>query len=446
MLAQEIIRLKRDGHTLERTHIDHFVKGLVDGSWSEGQAAALAMAMFLKGMSRDETVHLTQAMTHSGLVMDWSSAKLNGPILDKHSSGGVGDKVSLMLAPIVAACGGVVPMISGRGLGHTGGTLDKLGCIPGYNTTPDVAMLHRALQTAGCAIIGQTAELAPADRRLYAIRDVTATVESVPLITASILSKKLAAGLQGLVMDVKVGNGAFADSLAMATTLAESLVQVATGAGLPTRAWLTDMNQVLGLTCGNALEVLEAVDFLKGQATEPRQREVTFRLSTELLLMGGLATDEADALSKVEHALLSGRALEHFSRMISALGGPTDFAERPSHYLPSAPTQLPVRASRSGWVTGMATRDIGLLIVELGGGRRKASDTIDARVGFSQFAQLGQQVQAGEPLAVVHAADAASAERAQQALQAMVQISDAPTAAGPVMVQRVVRDCMRRGA
>jgi thymidine phosphorylase len=446
MLAQEIIRLKRDGHTLARTHIDHFVKGLVDGSWSEGQAAALAMAMFLKGMSRDETVHLTQAMTHSGLVMDWSISRLNGPILDKHSSGGVGDKVSLMLAPIVAACGGVVPMISGRGLGHTGGTLDKLGCIPGYNTTPDVAMLHRALQTAGCAIIGQTAELAPADRRLYAIRDVTATVESVPLITASILSKKLAAGLQGLVMDVKVGNGAFADSLAMATTLAESLVQVATGAGLPTRAWLTDMNQVLGHSCGNALEVLEAVDFLKDQATDPRQREVTCRLSTELLLMGGLATDEADALSKVEHALHSGRALEHFSRMISALGGPTDFAERPSHYLPSAPTQLPVLAPRSGWVTGMATRDIGLLIVELGGGRRKASDTIDARVGFSQFAQLGQQVQAGEPLAVVHAADAASAERAQQALQAMVQISDAPTAAGPVMVQRVVRDCMRRGA
>jgi thymidine phosphorylase len=358
----------------------------------------------------------------------------------------VGDKVSLMLAPIVAACGGVVPMISGRGLGHTGGTLDKLGCIPGYNTTPDVAMLHRALQTAGCAIIGQTAELAPADRMLYAIRDVTATVESVPLITASILSKKLAAGLQGLVMDVKVGNGAFADSLAMATTLAESLVQVATGAGLPTRAWLTDMNQVLGHSCGNALEVFEAVDFLKGQATEPRQMEVTCRLSTELLLMGGLATDEADALKKVEHALLSGRALEHFSRMISALGGPADFVEQPQRYLPSAPVQLPVLATRSGWLTSMATRDIGLLIVELGGGRRQASDVIDPRVGFSQFAQIGQQVQAGEPLAVVHAADAASAGRAQRALQAMVQIGDAPTAAGPVMVQRVVRDCMRRGA
>jgi thymidine phosphorylase len=438
MLAQEVIRLKRDGHRLDRPHIDHFVRGLVSGSWSEGQAAALAMAMFLQGMCRDETVALTQAMTHSGLVMDWSKAKLHGPILDKHSSGGVGDKISLMLAPIVAACGGVVPMISGRGLGHTGGTLDKLGCIPGYNATPDVAMLHHALKSAGCAIIGQTAELAPADRRLYAIRDVTATVESVPLITASILSKKLAAGLQGLVMDVKVGNGAFADSLDMATALAESLVQVATGAGLPTRAWLTDMNQVLGHTCGNALEVLEAVEFLKGKALEPRQREVTLRLSAELLLMGGLAESEADALQKVDHALSSGRGLEQFSRMISALGGPADFAERPGHYLPAAPVQLQVEAPRSGFVTGMATRDIGLLIVELGGGRRKASDSIDPRVGFTQFAQTGQAVQAGEPLAVVHAADANSAERARQTLLKLIHINQQPSAPSPVLVRCIV--------
>jgi thymidine phosphorylase len=435
MLAQEIIRIKRDGHTLGRTHIDHFVKGLVDGSWSEGQAAAMAMAMFLKGMTRDETVALTQAMTHSGLVMDWSSAHLSGPILDKHSSGGVGDKVSLMLAPIVAACGGVVPMISGRGLGHTGGTLDKLACIPGYNATPDVATLHRALQTAGCAIIGQTAELAPADRRLYAIRDVTATVESVPLITASILSKKLAAGLQGLVMDVKVGNGAFAASMDMATALAESLVQVAGGAGLPTRAWLTDMNQVLGSTAGNALEVIEAVNFLKGVDVDARLKEATLRLSAELLLMGGLATDETDALSKVELSMHSGRALEQFSRMISALGGPADFAENPGHYLPSAPAQWVLEAPRNGFVTGMATRDIGLALVELGGGRRKASDTIDPRVGFTQFAQIGQQVQAGDTLCVVHAADAAAAERASQTLLALVHIGDVPPERSPVLVK-----------
>lgn len=438
MLAQEIIRLKRDGHTLSSAHIDSFVTGLVDGSWSEGQAAALAMAMFLKGMGRDETVALTQAMTHSGLVLDWSGADLRGPILDKHSTGGVGDKVSLMLAPLVAACGGVVPMISGRGLGHTGGTLDKLGSIPGYHTTPDVATLHRALQTAGCAIIGQTAELAPADRRLYAIRDVTATVESVPLITASILSKKLAAGLQGLVMDVKVGNGAFADSLDMANTLAESLVRVAGGAGLPTRAWLTDMNQVLGNTAGNALEVLEAVNFLKGLDVDARLKEVTLRLSAELLLLGGLAADEAQALQKVEHALHSGQGLEQFSRMVAALGGPIDFADRPQHYLPAAPVLLAVPALRSGWVNAMATRDIGLVVVALGGGRRQAADCIDPRVGFSQVTHIGQQVAVGDLLAVVHAADQASAVQAVDDLQRLIQVGDAPPLLSPVLIKRVV--------
>jgi thymidine phosphorylase len=438
MLAQEIIRIKRDGQTLARAHIDAFMRGLVDGSWSEGQAAALAMAMFLKGMSRAETVDLTLAMTHSGLVMDWSTADLSGPVLDKHSTGGVGDKVSLMLAPIVAACGGVVPMISGRGLGHTGGTLDKLASIPGYQCAPDVPTLHRALHSAGCAIIGQTAELAPADRRLYAIRDVTATVESVPLITASILSKKLAAGLRALVMDVKVGNGAFADSLPMATTLAESLVQVANGAGLPTRAWLTDMNQVLGTNCGNALEVMEAVDFLTGKWREPRLLEVTRTLSAELLVMGRLADDDAQALQQVDDALQSGRALERFARMVTALGGPADFCERPGHYLPTAPVQLPVLSPRSGFVAGMATRDIGLAVVELGGGRRQASDTIDPRVGLSQFAQLGQAVEAGEVLAVVHAADQGAAEQARRALLTMLQITPQAPAGAPVLIQRLL--------
>ena len=437
MLAQEIIRIKRDGHSLSRAHIDTFVRGLVDVSWSEGQAAALAMAMFLKGMSKDETVHLTQAMTHSGLVLDWGAASFHGPILDKHSTGGVGDKVSLMLAPMVAACGGVVPMISGRGLGHTGGTLDKLGCIPGYQCMPDLATLRQALGTAGCAIIGQTAELAPADRRLYAIRDVTATVESVPLITASILSKKLSAGLQGLVMDVKVGNGAFADSHEMACTLAESLVSVANGAGLPTRAWLTDMNQVLGHTCGNALEVREAIDFLQCQSVEPRLLEVTLRLSAELLLMGGLAASEADAIKQVDQALRSGRALEQFSRMVTALGGPADLTERPGLYLPSAPVQLGVTAPRSGWISAMATRAMGQVVVELGGGRRQASDSIDARVGLSHVVQIGQQVQAGEPLALVHAADHAGAQSARMALLPLIDIGDQPPRLSPVLVKRI---------
>jgi len=446
VLAQEIIRIKRDGLALSPEHLTDFVRGLVDGRWSEGQAAALAMALFLRGMSRDETVALTRAMTQSGRVLDWSAANLHGPILDKHSSGGVGDKVSLMLAPIVAACGGVVPMISGRGLGHTGGTLDKLGAIPGYQATPDLATLQRALQSAGCAIIGQTDDLAPADRRLYAIRDVTATVESVPLITASILSKKLSAGLQGLVMDIKVGNGAFADTLAMAQALAQSLVQVAGGAGLPTTAWLTDMNQVLGRTCGNALEVLEAIDFLRGESTEPRQREVTRCLCAELLQMGGLAIDATEALQKVDHVVQNGRALEQFSRMVAALGGPTDLVERPQHYLPAAPVQVPVLAPRSGWITGMATRDIGLAVVELGGGRRRASDNIDPRVGFSDWLPVGQPVQAGQTLALLHGANQSEARRIAHQVATRVHIGDAPLEATPLLLQRVTADSLTPAA
>jgi thymidine phosphorylase len=434
MLAQEIIRRKRDGYALSSPEIDAFVHGLTTHDWSEGQAAAMAMAMFLRGMDSRETIDLTRAMTRSGLVMDWSGANLHGPILDKHSTGGVGDKVSLMLAPIVAACGGFVPMISGRGLGHTGGTLDKFDSIPGYQTAPDTDTLRRALQTAGCAIIGQTAELAPADRRLYGIRDVTATVESIALITASILSKKLAAGLQGLVMDVKVGNGAFADSPTMAQALAQSLVTVANGAGLPTRAWITDMNQVLGEACGNAVEMHEALAFLKCERQESRLSEVTRRLSAELLLIGKLATSEAQALMQVDAALASGKALEHFARMVTALGGPSDFCDRPAHYLSAAPVQMDICASHSGWVSGMATRDIGLLVIELGGGRRMASDTVDARVGFTQFVQIGQRIEMGERLAVVHAADADAAHAARLKLLPLIQLADQWIAPTPVLV------------
>ena len=264
MLPAEVIRTKRDGGALGAAQIQAFVQGLVDGSWSEGQAAALAMAIVLRGMDRAECVALTLAMTQSGRVLHWGDAGLRGPVVDKHSTGGVGDKVSLVLAPMVAACGGVVPMVSGRALSHTGGTLDKLAALPGYQTQPDHPRLLAVLRSAGCAIVGASDDIAPADRRLYAIRDVTATVESVPLITASILSKKLAAGLGHLVMDVKLGNGAFMADLGAARTLARSLVDVATGAGLPCRALITDMNQVLGRTAGNALEVQESIAFLTG--------------------------------------------------------------------------------------------------------------------------------------------------------------------------------------
>ena len=437
MLAQEIIRIKRDGGALQPAHIEAFVAGLVDGSWSEGQAAAMAMAMFLEGLSDAETVALTLAMKASGEVLDWAASKLPGPVLDKHSTGGVGDKVSLMLAPIMAACGAVVPMISGRGLGHTGGTLDKFDSIPGYQTAPKLATLRQALAAAGCAIIGQTAELAPADRRLYAIRDVTATVESIPLITASILSKKLAAGLQGLVIDVKCGNGAFADSTEMALALARSLVEVANGAGLPTRALVTDMNQVLGHAAGNALEVLEAVAFLRGEHQAPRLLQVTRLLCAELLQIGRLAADGPAALARVDAVLADGSALEHFARMVAALGGPTDFCERAAQYLPAAPVQHELPSPRAGWVQAKATRDIGLAVVELGGGRRRAADPIDHRVGFSGLVSLGQRVERGEPLARVHAADEASAAAALARLRECIRIGDAPPPPAPLLIARL---------
>lgn len=440
MLAQEIIRRKRDGHALTTAEIDAFVDGLTRGHWSEGQCAALAMAIFLRGMAESEKVSLTRAMMRSGTVMDWSGADLHGPVLDKHSTGGVGDKVSLMLGPIVAACGGFVPMISGRGLGHTGGTLDKFDSIPGYQTAPDLDLLRHTLRQVGCAIIGQTGDLAPADKRLYGIRDVTATVESIPLITASILSKKLAAGLQGLVMDVKVGNGAFADTPAMARDLAHSLVQVANGAGLPTRAWLTDMNQVLGDTVGNALEMGEALAFLQGKRQEPRLLQVTRMLCAEMLHLGGLVADVNAGLVRVDAALSSGAALERFARMVAALGGPADFCERPHAYLRTAPVVMEVPAPRTGVVSGMDTRGIGLQLIELGGGRRLATDPVDHAVGMTHFVPAGQHIKKGDALAVVHAASEAAAQRCASALQALVSIGDtAPVLPPPVLVERILQ-------
>jgi thymidine phosphorylase len=441
MLAQEIIRTKRDGLCLTTPQIQHFVRGLVDGSWSEGQVAALAMAIFLKGMGRDECVALTDAMLHSGRVMAWPD--MPGPVLDKHSSGGVGDKVSLMLAPMVAACGGFVPMISGRGLGHTGGTCDKLEAIPGYNATPEPALFDRVVRTVGCAIIGQTADLAPADRRLYATRDVTATVESVPLITASILSKKLAAGLQGLVMDVTCGNGAFADTRTMADALAQSIVEVANGAGLRTTALITDMNQVRGRTVGNALEVAEAIAYLTDDthhgARDTRLHEVVLALGAELLVLGNLAPDTPAARTQLQTALDSGAAAEHFARMVAALGGPADLLERPQSRLVAAPVVVPVPAPGAGRLVGMNTREVGLVVVELGGGRRKAGDPVDWRVGLSQVAPLGQSLSAGEAMAWVHAPDPASAAQAVARLQAICTLQDAASAwqAQPSVVVRI---------
>jgi len=434
MLPQEIIRKKRDGGRLDEAEIAFLVRGLSDGSVGEGQIAAFAMAVFFRGMDLAERVALTRAMRDSGAVLAWD---LPGPALDKHSSGGVGDNLSLMLAPMVAACGGFVPMISGRGLGHTGGTLDKLDAIPGYRTQPDKALFTTVVRQVGCAIIGQTADLAPADKRFYAIRDVTGTVESLDLITASILSKKLAAGLDGLVLDVKWGTGAFMGTLPEARALAESLVSVANGAGLPTRALVTDMNQPLAPVAGNAVEVAHAVAFLTRRRRDPRVEAITVELGAEMLTLGRLAGSHNEARAKLTASLDDGRAAEIFGRMVAALGGPVDFVDTASTYLARAPVVRPIFAEGCGVVSAIDTRAIGLAVVELGGGRTRASDPIDPAVGFVDLAGLGAMVDASRPLAVVHAADMTAAERAAERLRAAYRLGAGPPATDPLIADRL---------
>ncbi len=433
-LTQEIVRRKREGETLTDDEIAFFVHGLADGSISEGQVAAFAMAVFFRGMTMDERVALTCGMRDSGDVLDWSGAA--GPVLDKHSTGGVGDNVSLMLAPIVAACGGVVPMISGRGLGHTGGTLDKLDSIPGYQSQPDNETFRRVVGEAGCAIIGQTGDLAPADKRFYAIRDTTATVESIPLITASILSKKLAAGLEGLVLDVKSGSGAFMPTHDQSVELAQSLVAVANGAGLPTSALLTDMNEPLASAAGNAVEVQNTIDFLTGAHRDPRLETVTLALAGEMLASGGLA-DSADAgLQAAKAALDDGRAAERFQTMVTALGGPSDLVERPGAHLPAAAIVRDVRPQETGQVAAIDTRAVGIAVVALGGGRTRPQDPVDPTVGFSRLAGLGDTVDPNRPLAIVHAANDAAADAAASDLCQAYTIGEL-TADNPAIYERI---------
>jgi thymidine phosphorylase len=432
-LPAEIIRCKRDGERLSTAQLNDMARGLADGRWSDAQAGAMAMAIWLRGMSTDETVALTAAMRDSGRVLAWPDAK--GPVIDKHSTGGVGDKLSLMLAPMLAACGAVVPMISGRGLGHTGGTLDKLEALPGYTVDPGDERLRRTLAEVGCAIVGASADLAPADRRLYAVRDVTATVESVPLITASILAKKLAAGLQALVLDVKVGSGAFARSLDMARELAGSLVRVARGAGLPTTALITDMNQVLGHTAGNALEMADAIDFLTGREQEPRTLALTLALGAQALVSGGLAVDTPAARAALQRALDSGAAAERLARMVAQLGGPADVLQ--DRQLPTAPIVRPVPAPRAGVLQACDVRAIGLAVVALGGGRARPGDAIDPRVGLSDLLPLGTSVSAGQALALVHAATDAAAADAVRRVQAAFTVGDTSAAPTPLVFEVV---------
>jgi thymidine phosphorylase len=435
--TKELLRDKRDGKTLTPEELRAIAAGIGDGTLSDAQVAAFAMAVFFRGFDATELPAFTLGMRDSGTTLDWSG--VDKPVLDKHSTGGVGDKVSLILAPLIAACGGVTPMIAGRGLGHTGGTLDKLEAIPGYNTTPDATLMGRVVREVGCAIGGQTGDLAPADRRLYAIRDATGSVEAIPLIVSSILSKKLAAGLGGLVMDVKYGNGAFMGGVDDARALARALVDVAGAAGLPTVALLTGMGCVLGTTAGNALEVREAIELLRDPgAADPRLLDVTLALTRALLELGGLGAADPEA------ALRSGAAAERFGAMVAALGGPSDIMDNYGAHLDRAPVIREVFADRDGVVVGHDTRALGLVVMTLGGGRAVESDVIDSAVGLDAVAGPGTQVgRAGtgsRPLAIVHARDAAGADAAQAAVRAAITVGDAGTVVpGVPVVAEVLR-------
>ncbi len=435
MIPQEIIRRKRNKETLSAEEIGNFIKGMASGDVADIQVAALTMAIFLNGFNAAETTALTLAMRDSGDVLSWEG--FDKPIVDKHSSGGVGDKVSLMLAPLLAACDVYVPMIAGRGLGHTGGTIDKLEAIPGYNTQADIDLFKKTVKNVGCAIIGQTANLAPADKKIYAIRDVCSTVESIPLITASILSKKLAAGLQYLVMDLKCGNGAFMGNFDDAKALAQSIVDVANHAGTKTRAVLTDMNQVLGKTAGNAVEIKEAVDYLKNENVEHRLDTVTKELGAELLLQCGRCQSFNEARDLLEKAHASGAALEKFAQMAAELGADKSFADNPEKYLPQAKYQKPVFAETDGYVCAMDTRAIGVSIIKLHGGRTIPGQKLNLATGYTEFAQIGDKAEAGRtPLAIVHYDDEDEYTAAKQDLLAAIEIREKqPPMHNPILMK-----------
>jgi thymidine phosphorylase len=434
MDARAIIVKLRDGDAPSAAELQWFAQGLASGAVSDAQAGAFAMAVLLKGLGEAGRVALTRAMRDSGHVLKWD---MPGPVLDKHSTGGIGDCVSLLLAPALAACGAYVPMISGRGLGHTGGTLDKLESIPGFKTGLTEDQLRRQLKDIRCAIVSASAEIAPADRRLYAVRDVTGTVESIDLITASILSKKLAAGLEALVLDVKCGSGAFMKTAADAEALARALVSTAQGAGCMTSALITDMSQPLATAAGNALEVIEVMETLTGTSINAALWDVTVALGGEALALGGLAADPADGAGRIEQALESGAAAEWFGRMIAAQGGPLDFVERWPDRLPAATVIREVPSLGRGFVHSIDGQGLGLAVVGLGGGRQREGDRLNLSVGLSDLAGIGEDIAAGDPLCMVHAATEAAAEQAIRAVQAAYVLAEVAPADPALILKRI---------
>ena len=430
MIPQEIIRKKRDKKTLSKKEISLFVNGLTDGSFSDPQVAAMSMAIFSNGMSREETVDLTEAMTTSGDIISWADIVDDDLVCDKHSTGGVGDKTSIILAPILAACGLFVPMISGRGLGHTGGTLDKFDSIKGYNTQPDLDTFKNVVKDVGCAIIGQTENLAPADKKLYSIRDIVGTVESLPLITSSILSKKIASGLKTLVLDVKVGNGSFNSSLEIARDLSHSLVQVAQGAGLQCEAILTDMNQVLGKSAGHTLEMLECIRFLLNKEKDIRLEKITYELTSSILMMSqNLSKDEA--IKKINTVVSSGLAAEKFEKMVHALGGPVDILSSYKKYLEVSSFKKEIFSKRAGWIKNIKTRELGLILIELGGGRKQITDKINYNVGYNNVLNVGDKIDSSQSILTVYTDSINDYENVREKIEDCFIISDSHTNALP---------------
>ena len=423
MIPQEIIRKKRDNKTLTEGEIKSFVLGLTNGSFSDSQIASMSMAILINDMTKEETIWLTNAMTNSGDKLDWQDIVESDLVCDKHSTGGVGDKVSLILAPILAACGVYVPMISGRGLGHTGGTLDKFDAIPGYNTQPSIDVFRKVVKDVGCAIIGQTSNLAPADKKLYSIRDAVGAVESIPLITSSILSKKIASGLKNLVLDVKVGNGSFNNTKDVALNLARSLVSVAKGAGLQCQAILTDMNQVLGWNAGHTLEIKECAEYLTNKRKNKRLEKITNELIASVLMMAK-KTEKQESYEKINQVLSNGMAAEKFNKMVHALGGPADFLEKHDSLLQSSSYVGEIKANETGSIHSIETRKLGLTLIELGGGRKQVDDEINYAVGYENVVSVGDNVDTSTPLLRVHASSQSDFDRVKKEIVKCFVISD----------------------
>lgn len=434
LFPQHVIARKRDGHALDQDELAAFVRGATDGSWADYQLSAMLMAIFVRGMNTAETAALTDAMMRSGVVADLSAVR--APKVDKHSTGGVGDKVSIHLAPMVAACGVAVPMISGRGLGHTGGTLDKLEAIPGFRTGLSLDEYRAQVDRVGCALIGQTRELAPADKKLYALRDVTATVECLPLICASIMCKKLAEGIDALVLDVKFGAGAFMKDKADARALAQAMVDIGNAMGKPTRALLTAMDQPLGRAVGNALEVAESVACLKGEGPEDLM-EVTYALGAEMLCLAKVAKDTKEARAKLAAVIANGAALAKFREIVAAQGGDVRVCDVPDEVLPRARFQQELRATKAGWVAEVIAMDVALAALQLGAGRSRAEDAVDPAVGLTRLIKVGERVEAGAVIACIHANDQARLETAAHILEEAILINEAP-----VTVPRLIEEVM----